>query len=76
MGQTADMFDLQRIMLRASSKMNSNAQQNQTRWAAYQAASLLRKYKAEYEALMEKMKEGATVDVCVRAIEDCASSTA
>ena len=69
MGQTADMFDLQRIMNRSGTKLNAQQQQNQTRWASYQAASLLKNNKNEYEALMEKMKIGAPVEECIKAIE-------
>jgi hypothetical protein len=71
MGQTADLMDLQRIMNRAATKLGGQAQQNQTRWAAYQAASLLKRYSGEYDALREAMARGATVDECVRAIEGC-----
>lgn len=70
MGQTADMWDLQRIMMRATSKLSNNQQQNQTRWAAYQAASLLRQYSKEYNALMEVMGKGGSTDACIRAIEE------
>lgn len=69
MGQTADMFDLQRIMNRSSVKLSAQQQQNQTRWAAYQAAILLRRYSAEYEAVKEVMKGGATVKEIIEAIE-------
>ena len=40
--QNADMFDLNRIMQRQQPKMNDAAQQNQTRWAVWQAGTLLR----------------------------------
>lgn len=75
MGQTADMFDLQRIMMRASDKMNNAAQQNQARWAVYQAATLLRRYKGEYEALQEAMGRGANVAECIEIIEKTTSSS-
>lgn len=71
MGQTADMFDLQRIMNRAGSKLGNQQQQNQTRWASYQAASILRQHTNEYEALMERMGKGAPVQECIKAIENC-----
>lgn len=70
MGQNADMLDLQRIMWRSTSKMSDSQQQNQTRWAAYQAAAILRKYKTEYDALVEAMKSGAPVNECIKAIEN------
>ena len=41
------------------------------RWAVYQACSLLRKYKAEYEALQAAMASGVSVPDCVAAIEKC-----
>lgn len=71
-GQNADMFDLQRIMQRSNPKLNNNAQQNQTRWACYQAAALMRKYSAEYEALQAAMGRGASVVECIKAIEAAA----
>ena len=71
MGQTQDLFDLQRIMNRSASKLGAQQQQNQTRWAAYQAAALLQKYNKEYTSLMEVMQRGGTVDECIRAIEEC-----
>lgn len=70
MGQTADMMDLQRIMNRSAVKMGGPQQQNLTRWASYQAATLLRQYKKEYEALQEAMARGAPVEVCIQAIEN------
>jgi hypothetical protein len=74
MGQTADMFDLQRIMNRSSTKLSAAQQQNQTRWAAYQAATLLRRYSAEYAALQEAMARGASTKECVEAIEQASAS--
>jgi hypothetical protein len=68
-GQTQDLFDLQRILKRSETKLGNQAQQNMTRWAVYQAASALRKHMAEYEALMAAMKRGAPVAECVQAIE-------
>lgn len=60
---------VQRIMSRGSPKLSDAAQQNQTRWACYQAATLLRRYPAEYEALQAAMARGASVVDCIRAIE-------
>lgn len=51
MGQSADLFDLQRILLRSKSKLSDNAQQNITRWAVWYAAQMLKANKAEFEAL-------------------------
>ena len=64
-----DMFDLQRIMQRQQPKLSDAQQQNQTRWAVYQAASLLRSHAAEYEALQAAMARGASVAECMQAIE-------
>lgn len=69
-GQTADFMDLQRIMNRAQNKLSNAQQQNLTRWAAYQAATLLKRYSKEYEALQQAMNRGASVAECVRAIEE------
>lgn len=41
----------------------------QTRWAVYQAGTLLRSYAQEYEALQEAMTRGASVVECIQAIE-------
>lgn len=70
MGQNADMLDLQRIMWRSTNKMSDQQQQNQTRWAAYQAASILRKYKNEYDALVKCMEEGGSANDCIMTIEN------
>lgn len=40
------------------------------RLAVYEACSLLKKYKKEYEALQEAMKDGASIAQCVRTIEE------
>eukprot|EP00197_Chlamydomonas_leiostraca_P008890 CAMPEP_0202868502 /NCGR_PEP_ID=MMETSP1391-20130828/10913_1 /ASSEMBLY_ACC=CAM_ASM_000867 /TAXON_ID=1034604 /ORGANISM="Chlamydomonas leiostraca, Strain SAG 11-49" /LENGTH=335 /DNA_ID=CAMNT_0049548681 /DNA_START=69 /DNA_END=1076 /DNA_ORIENTATION=- len=69
LGQTADLMDLQRIMLRASTAMSNQQQQNMTRWAVFAAGSLLRQYKKEHESVIEAMSRGASVMECVDAIE-------
>jgi hypothetical protein len=51
MGQTADLMDLQRILLRQRPPLSNAAQQNATRWAVWAAAMIIRRYKSEYEAL-------------------------
>lgn len=48
-GQTADLYDLQRILLRSANKLGDAAQQNMTRWAVFTAASLLRKHATEHK---------------------------
>lgn len=69
MGQNADLFDLQRILLRSKTKLSNNQQQNITRWAVWRAALLLKQYKSEYEAVVEALNRGAPVDEVVRVIE-------
>lgn len=69
LGQTADLYDLQRILLRSKTKLNNNQQQNITRWAVWRAALLLKQYKGEYEAVQAALSRGASVDEVVRTIE-------
>jgi hypothetical protein len=69
MGQNADLYDLQRILLRSKTKLNNNQQQNITRWAVWRAALLLKQYKAEYEAVVAALNRGAPVSEIVRVIE-------
>lgn len=70
MGQTADLLDLQRILLRSKNKLSDQAQQNMTRWAVMTAGGLLRRYKKEHEAVIAAMSRGASVFECIRAIEE------
>lgn len=70
MGQTADLMDLQRILNRSERKLSDREQQDATRWAVWQACSLLRTYKNEFEALKQAMSSGSTVAECVQAIEN------
>lgn len=69
MGQTADLTDLQRILLRQKPPLSAQQQQAATRWAVWAAAMLLRRYKAEFEALQAALASGESVAGCVRAIE-------
>jgi hypothetical protein len=75
MGQTADLLDLQRILLRSKTKMSDAQQQNMTRWAVWSAARLLKQHKAEFEALQEAVARGAPVDECVAVIEKAGASS-
>lgn len=68
-GQTQDLMDLQRILKRSETKLGDQAQQNMTRWAVFQAASALKKYPREYDALMAAMQEKRSVADCIKAIE-------
>eukprot|EP00798_Chlamydomonas_sp_ICE-L_P006008 gene6008-5296_t len=77
MGRKPDLMDLQRLLMRSKSKLTNNPAQNidvnalgrgegqSTRWAVFNSASLLRRYKKEHEALMEAMARGAPVVDCV-----------
>ncbi|KAG2452402.1 hypothetical protein HYH02_002645 [Chlamydomonas schloesseri] len=69
MGQTADLYDLQRLLLRSKTKLSDAQQQNITRWAVWSAAGLLRSHAEEHKALIEAMRRGASVAECVQAIE-------
>ncbi|GIL79550.1 hypothetical protein Vretimale_12232 [Volvox reticuliferus] len=69
MGQTADLTDLQRLLLRSRTRLSDAQQQNVTRWAVWSAAGLLRSHAAEHRALAEAMRGGAGVAECVQAIE-------
>eukprot|EP00199_Chlamydomonas_sp_CCMP681_P002494 CAMPEP_0119108616 /NCGR_PEP_ID=MMETSP1180-20130426/15466_1 /TAXON_ID=3052 ORGANISM="Chlamydomonas cf sp, Strain CCMP681" /NCGR_SAMPLE_ID=MMETSP1180 /ASSEMBLY_ACC=CAM_ASM_000741 /LENGTH=335 /DNA_ID=CAMNT_0007094249 /DNA_START=45 /DNA_END=1052 /DNA_ORIENTATION=+ len=69
MGQTADLLDLQRILMRSRVKLSALQQQNVTRWAVFTAGALLRTHKREHEAVMEAMARGASTMECVEAIE-------
>ncbi|DBA76843.1 TPA: hypothetical protein ACH3X2_008858 [Trebouxia sp. C0005] len=68
-GQVADLTDLQRILQRSEQKLSNAQQQNMTRWAVYSAATMLTKYKKEYQALQIAMQQRASIDKCVAAIE-------
>eukprot|EP00877_Chromochloris_zofingiensis_P013381 jgi/Chrzof1/8297/Cz03g05090.t1 len=72
MGQTADLLDLQRILLRSNTKLSNAQQQNITRWAVWIAAQLLKRYKAEYEAVQNAIARGAPIAECIQAIEAAA----
>lgn len=69
MGQMGDLTDLQRVLNQSKRKLNNNEQQTATRWAVYKAASLLKSYKKEYEALKQAMASGKSVGECIQAIE-------
>lgn len=73
MGQTADLSDLQRLLLRSKAQLSNSQQQNITRWAVYNAASLLRSHADEHKALIEAMARGASMAECIKAIEAAGS---
>jgi hypothetical protein len=70
MGQTADLYDLQRILNRVNPKLSDAQQQQTTRWAVWYAASILKTHRGAWDALTEKMQEGAPVIECLKAIEN------
>ncbi|KAJ4715588.1 ATP-dependent zinc metalloprotease [Melia azedarach] len=69
-GQSADLFTLQRFINRSKPQLSKDQQQNLTRWAVLFAASLLKTNKAIHEALMAAMSKKATVVECIQAIEN------
>ncbi|KAG2410552.1 uncharacterized protein HKW66_Vig0012170 [Vigna angularis] len=60
-GQSADLFTLQRFINRTKPPLSKDQQQNLTRWAVLFAASLLKNNKVLHEALMEAMAKKASV---------------
>jgi hypothetical protein len=74
-GQEADLRDLQRILNKCEPKLGDQAQQQLTRWAVWQSASMLKRHEKAFEALVEAMKGGASVPECLRAIENAPETT-
>ncbi|XP_022971726.1 uncharacterized protein LOC111470395 [Cucurbita maxima] len=68
-GQSADLFTLQRFINRSKPKLGKDQQQNLTRWAVLFSGSLLKNNKSIYEALIKAMSEKASVIECFEAIE-------
>ncbi|XP_014513970.1 uncharacterized protein LOC106772231 [Vigna radiata var. radiata] len=71
-GQSADLFTLQRFINRTKPPLSKDQQQNLTRWAVLFAASLLKNNKVLHEALMEAMAKKASVLECIETIENAA----
>ncbi|KAG2575105.1 uncharacterized protein LOC120641932 isoform X2 [Panicum virgatum] len=69
-GQSADLFTLQRFINRTKPQLSKDQQQNLTRWAVLFTASLLKNNKAAHEALMSAMSQKASVLGCIEAIEN------
>ncbi|KAF0890821.1 hypothetical protein E2562_004302 [Oryza meyeriana var. granulata] len=69
-GQSADLFTLQRFINRTRPQLTKDQQQNLTRWAVLFAASLLKNNKVAHEALMSAMSQKASVLGCIEAIEN------
>ncbi|TYI89353.1 hypothetical protein E1A91_D03G050000v1 [Gossypium mustelinum] len=71
-GQSADLFTLQRFINRSQPKLSNDQQENLTRWAVLFAGSLLKNNKVIHEALISAMSKKATVLECIQAIENAA----
>ncbi|XP_021803167.1 uncharacterized protein LOC110747275 [Prunus avium] len=71
-GQSADLFSLQRFINRSKPQLNKEQQQNLTRWAVLFAGSLLKNDKEIHEALITAMSNKATILECIEAIEKAA----
>nr|AFK38312.1 unknown [Lotus japonicus] len=72
-GQSADLFTLQRFINRTKPQLSKDQQQNLTRWAVMFAASLLKNNKESHEALMASMTKKASVVECIQTIESVAA---
>ncbi|XP_073145451.1 uncharacterized protein [Henckelia pumila] len=68
-GQSADLFTLQRFINRSKPQLSKDQQQNLTRWAVLFAASLIKNNRVLHDALMSAMSKKATVLECIEAIE-------
>ncbi|KAF9681964.1 hypothetical protein SADUNF_Sadunf05G0058000 [Salix dunnii] len=64
-GQSADLFTLQRFINRSKPQVSKEQQQNLTRWAVLFSGSLIKNNKELHEALMTAMSNKATVISCV-----------
>ncbi|KAJ1398612.1 Peptidase M41-like [Sesbania bispinosa] len=71
-GQSADLFTLQRFLNRTKPPLSKDQQQNLTRWAVLFAATLLKNNKVIHEALMASMAKKASVVECIQTIESTA----
>ncbi|KAL5751811.1 hypothetical protein ACOSQ2_022318 [Xanthoceras sorbifolium] len=71
-GQSADLFTLQRLINRSKPQISKDQQQNLTRWAVLFSGSLLKNNKLIHEALMAAMSRKASVVECIEAIENAA----
>jgi hypothetical protein len=70
MGQSADLFSLQRLLNRSKTPLKNAEQQNLTRWAVLYAGSLIKNNAKAYEALMAAMAQQLPVCECIKAIEE------
>ncbi|KAL2521487.1 hypothetical protein Fot_25410 [Forsythia ovata] len=68
-GQSADLFTLQRFINRSKPQLSKDQQQNLTRWAVLFAGSLLKNNRVLHDTLISAMTNKATVVECIEAIE-------
>ncbi|CAM9269652.1 unnamed protein product [Chrysoparadoxa australica] len=68
-GAAGDLDNLGRLMNRAEDYMKPNVQQEQTRWGALEANSLLSKYKKEYDAVVEGCRRGDSLEEIIAMLE-------
>mmetsp|Transcript_2487 Transcript_2487/g.3647 ORF Transcript_2487/g.3647 Transcript_2487/m.3647 type:complete len:336 (-) Transcript_2487:284-1291(-) len=68
-GGMADLKLLQNVIVRTKPPLLPKEQQDQTRWGALMAYTVLKKYSAEYENLVKAMKANKSVPECIKAIE-------
>lgn len=71
-GQSADLFSLQRFINRCNARISKEQQKNLTRWAVLFAGSLLKNNTAIHEALVSAMLKKASVLECIKVIESVA----
>ncbi|CAH9071260.1 unnamed protein product [Cuscuta epithymum] len=72
LGQSADLFTLQRLINRSKPTLNKEQQQNLTRWAVLFAGSLIKNNTGVHEDLMAAMSKNASVIECIETIENAA----
>ncbi|KAL8151896.1 hypothetical protein V2J09_021704 [Rumex salicifolius] len=73
-GQSADLFTLQRFINRSKPQLSKDQQQNLTRWAVLFAGSLIKNNKTVHEALIAAMSSKASVLECIKTIETTSSA--
>eukprot|EP00252_Welwitschia_mirabilis_P010310 TRINITY_DN23504_c0_g1_i1.p1 TRINITY_DN23504_c0_g1~~TRINITY_DN23504_c0_g1_i1.p1 ORF type:complete len:278 (+),score=53.75 TRINITY_DN23504_c0_g1_i1:364-1197(+) len=69
-GQSADLFSLQRLINRSKPPLSKEQQQNLTRWAVMFAGSMLKTNENVYEALQSAMSQHLSVLQCIETIEN------
>ncbi|RAL44008.1 hypothetical protein DM860_014145 [Cuscuta australis] len=74
LGQSADLFTLQRFINRSKPAIGKEQQQNLTRWAVLFAGSIIKNNRALHEALIAAISKKASVIECIEAIEAAAAA--